>query len=105
MIKSTHYRTPRTVGECKWNPHMAPIEKSFRPHRNQRLDRWIMVLALLVMLGGLMLLSGCGEREHLATPTESTFDYLFKTTPDEHGVVCYQSGKFAPQPLSCVKVR
>lgn len=49
MIKSTHYRTPRTIGECRWNPEMAPVKKLFKPHRNYRLDRWVMVLGLLVM--------------------------------------------------------
>ncbi len=59
MIKSTHYRTPRTTSECRWNPQMAPIEKSLRSHKNQRLDRWIMAFGVTAMVLGLLLLSGC----------------------------------------------
>lgn len=64
MIKQSHYRTPRNLSECRWNPHMAPIEKSFRPHKSVRFDRWLKLLSLLAILLCLAALSGCDQPMH-----------------------------------------
>lgn len=54
-------RAPRAMNECKFNPSDAMVHKfPSSGSRNSQLDRWIMALGLAAMLGGLLMLSGCG---------------------------------------------
>lgn len=59
--------------------------------------RWLQSLSILVMMGVIVFMVGCGKRATVeGVPVPSS------QTPDQHGVVCYS---IHYNTLSCVKVK